>query len=426
MTRLKRLDNGLKLGIVNLNSKRSFYVVFIVKAGSWWDLKGKAGVAHLVEHLVALNIERHIRASTGGEIVRFKTDDAIKIGDITSFKDYMVELAKVFAIGKFSQEQLIKEKKIVLAEARQRLEKSRDTSNLDYLQPIQFKQIYNYKQGQLAEAESIPRLNLKDIYRFYKKHYSPMGGYLFIGVPKGIETRSVEKVVKDVFSNSYPYYPHISRLQNRRQALPPPRFGKNEIFLKKEPLRQVYLTFSFPMPTALIKDASTPFLRELLFNRLGELDGEFMSYLRGDLGLIYTCKVSDVVYTTHPEKKLTLAITTYFDEKDVLLFLKHFPLALKRFIDNPIREEELVKYRNRTLDDLKYSGRYVFDTACYYLFNFGQVPDIEKLVKNITVGKVKRFTKKILNLNTASIAIVGKVGGLNKGVISELVFDNPR
>jgi zinc protease len=184
-TQRYRLDNGLEVMLQSDHTAPFVAVNLTYHVGSKDDPKGRAGLAHLVEHLmfaptshVPEGVEK-VLAGVGARDVNAETSR-----DRTSFYESvpsdLLELAlwlegdrMAFLPDGIGQEQLNRERKVVASEAHERLEQEPYGLVASYEWAELFPEPHPYHYSPTGDAAQLAAVTLDDVRTFFRSWYTP-------------------------------------------------------------------------------------------------------------------------------------------------------------------------------------------------------------------------------------------------------------
>ena len=208
---LDRLDNGLRLAILDIPTKENIVsLYFDLGVGFNDETEDHYGIAHLVEHMMFRNESggqsvihdlQSMGIEFGKEFNGYTTDnrtfyvldlidpnESDLAGAIEKFKALILNI-------KFSADDLELEKKIVLAELNR--QKNIDSERIRSKALFQSPHNLRLKASGAGTAESIETINLDELRLFYETHYTPNNS-LFI-VAGNVNPASIIATISDSF-----------------------------------------------------------------------------------------------------------------------------------------------------------------------------------------------------------------------------------
>jgi zinc protease len=215
-TEAYRLPNGLRVLIQEDHSTPTAACVVVYRRGAGDNDPSRAGLAHLLEHLMFEDTEHTDAATQAALFERIggtqgaRTDfDLTEYYSVTSADQLEAQLwlhseRMGFLLGGLSAESLANAKTEVLNERSQRVDNSSDGPALERLFQVLYPVDHPYHLLGFGTAETVRAITEDDIAHFYLGHYSPANATLVIvGDVRVGETRSlVEKYFRSLPARS--------------------------------------------------------------------------------------------------------------------------------------------------------------------------------------------------------------------------------
>lgn len=200
------LENGINLITIKKDTQLAS-INLGVKIGSIYEKKENRGIAHFVEHMLfkgtknrnneKLNEELEARA---GEYNAY-TDYTSTVYSITALREEFIKslelISDMVKNSNFPQEELEKERGVILAEIRTSKD---DIEDYSYRKTMEcaFKES-PIRINTIGTDESVKSFNRENLLKFYKSYYVPNNVY--ITVVSSMEHDYVFQLVKECFSN---------------------------------------------------------------------------------------------------------------------------------------------------------------------------------------------------------------------------------
>lgn len=199
------LPNGLAVHSAFWN-RSCIYGIISIHSGAISDPKGKAGLAHFVEHMLNSSNEKKEKIITGfggsatfGTTYSFFTDFSFSVPIV---KKSIAKTLKIFEkmLGQIPDDLFLeKERNIILQEFYRKY----PTVVLNDLKYKSFKNAYQRTlfedfMGGLGVPETINNISIEDIQKFFTQHYVPSN--MSIVVVGGLQHSEVVKYVQENFS----------------------------------------------------------------------------------------------------------------------------------------------------------------------------------------------------------------------------------
>jgi len=245
------LSNGIQIVIIkNKLSPAVGHAVFY-KVGSAFEVKGKTGIAHYLEHMMfkgtknlPVGMFHKIIASKGGEENAYTTYDYTTYHEVIA-KNHLSMVMQMEADRMrnliFDKFNATKEKQVVLSERAQRTENS---PNGLFLEKLRKELFSNYPYGHIVigSRKDVESLSIDDLKDFYKKYYVPKNAVVVVS--GNVKTKDVLRIASGTYG-SIPALPfdhndHFSELQKP---------SKKEIIYKDERVLQPYSVRKIIVPS---------------------------------------------------------------------------------------------------------------------------------------------------------------------------------
>ncbi len=339
--RKTKLENGLTIVTESIVGRASVHLGLHLLWGSRNEPKHMAGAAHLIEHMVfkgtekrtafdlAMEIESvggELGASTGKEVTSYTVQCLEK--DLNLGIDILADLG---LNAKFTEEEFLKEKEVVLSEIDMTLENFEE-SVFDF----SFSEIYGeHPLGRpiLGTVESVESIKCEELFKLYKKIYSPQN--MLLSVSGDVDHDEIVKEAgsffKGIKTNENSSLEHNSLKESKGI------FEGTTKFIEKNS-EQAHVLISFEAPPFVAKNRYLAYLASLALG--GGMTSLLYQKIREDLGLAYSvysylqCFLKEGVLSiyvgTKPEKALEVVglvvdeveglAKNGFDEKQLELY----------------------------------------------------------------------------------------------------------
>lgn len=404
---IKKLDNGLLLLNFYDKTTKKFGAEFLTKASSSINPKGKEGLAHLVEHLLARqskNFPTPIRqsifleelgASLRAYTSHFETSYSVN-GGVRDARKLLYLLADAILNPHITEESLSAEKSIIEKEIARDLA---DEGRVAYSQLLKiFTKGSPLVYGNLGTSETLAKINTKDTKEFIKTNYlannSLVASWGGLKPDKAFEL--MEKNFLRLKSGEW-----IEKTLNFEE-------GKRVVVTKKDS-PEVNICIKFRLPKNEDDAELVKVIRQILCSGW---TSRIPSRLRLKESLIYSWGGSSTV--SHDTANISLSISTANDSYKKVI--KIFQDEIKKFIRNPVKKGELEHTKRKLIKPFVWA----FETAGgvaewyvpQYLLNPENVMKPEthiKRMKKITIDDIKNYISKHLTSDNLYISVVGNV-----------------
>ena len=401
----KTYPNGLKLVINKIDGLMSVSTGVLVKTGSINETQEENGISHFIEHTLfkgtkkrsAFDISDYIDG-IGAQINAF-TSKEITCYYTKSTKDHFGDalevLSDIFFNSVFDEEELEKEKGVVIEEINMTEDAPEDLV-MDLIA-----EAYYGKEGLgqtiLGPAENIKRFSKADIINYMDSYYS--ADNVVISVAGNVDIESAEKLVDSYFANNF------NRIKSKPQ-FSDQKFYSNRV-VKVKPIEQAHIALS--MPAFDIFDSRTDAfgLINLVFG--GGMSSRLFQTIREKLGLCYSVysypsqhKNSGVVeiYAGVNVKSRDSALNAIMEEIDKF---KKFGITEKEFSRSKEQfKSSVIMSQESTASQMLLCGK--------NLLLLNRELDLEKRISDIeklTLNGINDLVKECFDTTKMAVATLG-------------------
>lgn len=406
MYELVTLANGLRIVLEHIEYVNSVSLGIWIENGSRNEERFNSGVSHFIEHMLfkdtykrtAKQIVEDIE-DVGGQINAFTSKEAtcfyVKLLD--SHLDLGLDvLSDMLFNGKFSEEDIEKEKKVVIEEI-----KMNDDNPEDVLSDIHILAAYGndtISMPILGTEESVNKLNRDSILEYMSKYYIPENTVISI-------CGNFNK--NNIYSQIENYFGTWPRSKNKKSFYSTPKMENKFLFRQKD-IEQTYFSLGLQGLSIGHKDSYSLILLTNLFG--GGASSNLFQKIREELGLCYT------IYSYSSALVNTGIITIYaaLNSEFIKEAYDEIEKEIFKFSKESLGEEKLRKAK----EQLK--GNYILglESTSSRMFNNG------KTVINLNkINKPDEILKKIDNINLRDIDRVldetFRKGIINAGFVSK-------
>lgn len=397
------LNNGHKIIFVHKGGPtviRSY-----VKAGAFNEPHSIKGISHLIEHLVAKKVEQlnnlgvSCNASTSTDCTQYylkmpfyKNDNIEKVISVQ---------ADMFNNFNFTQQDLDKEKKIVLEEMHQADNKAEAKGGIASL-----KNFYNVKSDShpvTGDEDSIKNIKLQDIKDYFNNWYTPENittviiGDLDEQVTLKLAGKYFGKAKKHEIKPQDRYYtPYCNKLDKTKRidiTDSNPFFDKVKFKMDFAGPKNAEIQDSFCL------DALKEYINETLSLRLKLKEDDYSN-------------MSVCTYSSNSEDPQIIHLEGNFDKGEEEKGLKRVYEGIYDISQNGISEKELevIKSKLKQEEADPVEDAFELSRLIGYTYTLNGNTEIlkrnQQLINSLTVEDIKRVAKKYLDLNKASIVMI--------------------
>jgi zinc protease len=261
------LENGLKI-IIKIDNRAPVFISQLwYKVGASDETSPNTGISHMLEHMMFKGTQKYpvgefsqIIAKNGG------AENAFTSKDYTAYYQKMhkskLELAIQMEADRmrnltFSDDELKKERQVVIEERRMRIEDNPNAKVFEQLHLISYGKSGAYYAPIIGFQADIEAYKLQDLKDWYEKYYAPNNATLV--VVGDVDPQQVINYAQQYFAE-YDFNPQINKLKNK----PPIALTQQNKQLKLKAKLPLY-TMAFHVPSlGSAKDKSQAYQLEML------------------------------------------------------------------------------------------------------------------------------------------------------------------
>jgi len=260
------LDNGLKI-VVKTDSRAPVFISQLwYKVGASDESRPTTGVSHMLEHMMFKGTHAYKSGEFSQIIARNGGDEnAFTSKDFTAYYQKMhkskLELAIKMEADRmrnltFSNQELAKERQVVIEERRMRVEDKPNAKVYENLRLISFDEQGVYHSPVIGFQKDIEAYSLNDLRVWYEKYYAPNNATLV--VVGDVDPVEVVALAKQYFGD-YAFNPNIKPSNRAAITLK----GNSKILKLKAKLP--FYVLSFPVPSlSTVDNEKTAYTLEML------------------------------------------------------------------------------------------------------------------------------------------------------------------
>jgi predicted Zn-dependent peptidase len=390
----KELGNGLKL-VVNEDKMTELVAVnLLYKVGSKDEQENHTGFAHLFEHLMFSGSKNYndfdtLINSIGGESNAFTNNDYTNFY-ITVPKIY---LNTVLDIEKdrmrnllIDENHLSVQKKVVAEEFKQRYLNQPYGDLYKEIRELAYK-VHPYKWQTIGKDIShIESASLDIVRKFYDTYYQPNNVILSIS-GNFDEEKAIEKV-EELFS----CYNNANRIERNYKQEPLQKEDREKTIYREVPSNLIVITF--PMCERNSKDYYTyDLMSDILSNgKSSRLYNSLVMEKKKFTGI-------DAVVSGDDDNGLFMIVGKYADDTDIKEGEELIWKELENLINNPPKEREFMKVKNKNLSTTTFNNIKILDKAMNlaYYYHLDMLENINKDKDNyqkVTINDLTTLAKR--------------------------------
>ncbi|MFA6865904.1 MAG: pitrilysin family protein [Clostridia bacterium] len=409
MEKIIVFKNGLRLVWQKMRSTKALSIGIYVGVGSMYEDKSNNGISHFIEHMtfkgtptrsaydIANELESigvNVNAYTSKNLTAFYTTGLGEYGD-----KCMEILADIYYNSTYTQENLDKEREVVLEEIKMSTDDYEDLC-LENLCKVLFGEKKSVAYPILGSKENVAKFNKDDIVKFMSKHYVPQN--TVISITGNISEEEATALVDKYFDTTTIKSDYVK-----------PKFVKEKYLSKliietKNENAQAHITIGFP---AIGLAKSDNVVNSVVSNIIGgSMSSRLFQAIREEMGLVYTIYASTISY----EKSGYMFIYLATDPTKVTQAITAVRKVLDNILVSGVEESEL----NKTIIQIKTAMTLGTEVSMSVMranaksailldkkFNLNSI--IAKLDK-LDKPTVDKYLKFYFDYDNASISYVGK------------------
>ena len=292
-TQLLQLPNGLRVVVQQQLSPIS-HACILIQSGSRDEIKGQFGLAHFIEHLLFKQTERRNTQqilnrleSVGADLNAYTTKEytCLHASFLSPYLDRTLDLFEDLCFHSvFPEEELVKEKGVILDEMASYLDSPEDAV-LDDFEDLLF-QDHALGHNILGLEKDLMALQREDVKAFIQQHYKP--DRMVIGVSGAYTSAKVMRLVEKYFGHLQPASQALLR-----QA--PAKFETQKLNMPK-PINQVHHVLGSRAASLHDKDKTATLLLSNYLGGMG-MSSKLNMVVREKHGIAYTIESNYIPFT---------------------------------------------------------------------------------------------------------------------------------
>ena len=400
----KKFENGLRVIVNKMEGFMSVSCGILVKTGSSNENDKENGISHFIEHTMFKGTEKRTAFqisesidNIGGQINAFTSKEVTCYytkSTSDKIEDALEVLSDIFFNSKFDEEELEKEKGVVIEE----IKMSEDTPE-DILLDLLAESYYG-KNGLgktiLGPEENIRNFTRQDLLDYMDKYYT--ADNVVISISGGVNEKEIFSLIENYFANKFTKSKSAEQLNLKADGV------KNAFRQKK--IEQAHIGISFPAFPASDERAERLNIANTILG--GGMSSRLFQKVREELGLAYSVYSYPSLYKNSGVLEIYAGVNVASRDLAVEAILG----VVKDFAENGITEEEF----NRGKVQIKSSFVFGNESTATQMLLYGKylllrdkvfnVEEKMKLYDDITLSEVNAVIKEIFGNNDISVACV--------------------
>lgn len=403
---IKKLKNGIPVLMDKIDEINSVTFGIFVKTGAKNELDGERGISHLLEHMMFKGTKiksakdiSEIIDNEGGNINAYtgKENTVYYVQMLSGRLKKGIEiLTDMFLNSTFSEENLEKEKNVVIEEIRMY-----DDIPEEIIHDRNAAFVIDGVQGYcvLGTEESIRGITREKLIKYFLEQYRPEN--IVISIAGNFSYDDIESILNEGFGS-------IESKESKREYNGSMSIKNIDTVIKKD-TNQVHLCFN-TKGCSLTSDER--YEVAIISNTLaGNMSSRLFQKIREDRGLAY----SVFSYTSSFEEGGLFTVYAGTTKKDYKKVIEIIENEFEDIKNNGITEYELQKSKNQFLSAVTFGlesskGRMNRMANSYLLYNeIKSLDEILREIEKITVEDIKNTAKNMFNREFYSKTILGNI-----------------
>ncbi|QXK91686.1 insulinase family protein [Neoehrlichia mikurensis] len=399
-----KLKNNFSVITKQIDNVNSVAINIWINVGSRYESLDKIGISHFLEHMAfkgtntrtALDIAKTFD-QIGGNF-NAQTDREHTVYHVKVLKkdiNIAIEiLADIIANSQFPEEEIEREKGVVLQEIYQTYDSPSSIIFDKYMETAFSNQIFG--QSILGSVESVQNFSKEDINNYMRTHYH--GNNMLISVAGDILHDDIVKLSSD--------FSHITTSQC--SSVTPSVYTGGE-YLEKKDLEQVNLLIGFPGVS--YKDDRFYTMQVLDAILGGSMSSRLFQEIREKLGLVYSISSFNSSYSDNG----IFSIYAATDKDNLQKLIIAITSEIKKTSIN-LTEEEIQRSKNKLISEIlmsRESTTAYADALGYYYSHYNRYIARSEIIEHIHAVNIHQVKSAIHSLmqhyNKITLAAIGEI-----------------
>jgi predicted Zn-dependent peptidase len=402
----KKLKNGMPIFFDKIEELQSVTIGVFVGTGAKDEAEGEEGISHLLEHMMfkgtttrsAKELSEEID-DIGGNINAYtsKETTAYYIQLLSSRLEVGIDiLSDMFLNSTFLEENLVKEKKVVIEEINMYEdipeEKIHDINTSFAIEGTQS----NIVLGSIESVNGITREKLVD---YFKRRYTPNN--MVISLSGNMDIDRVMEILEATFGT-------IISEENINSIDFNMKINSGDIVEKKE-ISQVHLCINTMGISSLDEDRYKYFIISNILG--GNMSSRLFQKIREERGLAY----SIYGYMSNFKEGGLFTVYAGTTSKDYKKVMELIYEEFKEIKKNGVMEKELERAKNQFLSSMTFgleNSRARMSRMANSYLTFGEIKTVEEImdeIEKITCDDIKEVAQKMFDEKYFSSTVMGDI-----------------
>lgn len=392
MVHYKQFDNGIRLVVNKMSSLMSVTMGILVHTGASVETDKEDGISHFIEHMMFKGTKRRTSFQISDEMDRIGAQmNAFTGKDMTCYyakstTGHAAEafdiLADLFLNSKFAEEEMKKEKGVIIEEINMN-EDTPDDLCLDLLAKAYYGE-RGYGRNILGTAANVRSFSKSDVAGYMDEHYVPDN--IVISMAGNIDVALAEELAEKYFGS-------LERKCCKRGGIDVSLAGKS-IFKKKD-IEQVHVGLAYPSVKRYDRLYDATQVLNTIFG--GGVSSRLFQTVREDLGLAYTV----YSYVSTYAESGTLTVYAGVNSEKYLQSVQAIYGCIDDIRKNAVTEEEFLRGKEQLIS----SSIFAQESTSSQMLLFGK--------EMLYSGRVYNFEERVNTINGVTFDDVREAISLN-------------
>ena len=406
MVHCKKLNNGIRLIVKQMNGLMSVSMGILVHTGASVESDSEDGISHFIEHMMFKGTEKRTAFAISDEMDRIGAQmNAFTSKDITCYyaksttghaEEAFEILSDLFLNSTFPEDEMSREKGVIIEEINMN-DDTPDDLCLDLLSQAFYGE-KGYGRNILGSRKNVSGFTKSDVQKYMSKRYTPDN--IVISMAGNIDVSLAEQLVEK-------YFACVPVAKTENSPVPVELTAKS--LLRKKEIEQIHIGLAFPS----VKRYDKLFDATQIMNSVlgGSMSSRLFQKVREELGLAYTV----YSYLSPYSEAGSLVVYAGVNAENYLKSVEAVFDCIADIKKKNISNEEFTRGREQMLSSSVFAQESTSSQMLLYgkeLIYSGKVYDFEERIKNInavTLNDVKDAVDCNFDEKYLAAAVVGHV-----------------
>lgn len=404
MVHCKKLNNGIRLIVKQMNGLMSVSMGILVRTGASVESDSEDGISHFIEHMMFKGTKKRTAFAISDEMDRIGAQmNAFTSKDITCYyaksttehaEEAFEILSDLFLNSTFPEDEMSREKGVIIEEINMN-DDTPDDLCLDLLSQAFYGE-RGYGRNILGSRKNVNGFTRSDVKKYIARRYTPDN--IVISMAGNIDIPLAETLVEE-------YFAAVSGAKTENAPVPVELAAKS--LLRKKEIEQIHIGLAFPS----VKRYDRLFDATQIMNSVlgGSMSSRLFQKVREELGLAYTVYSYTSPYAEAGSLVVYAGVNAENYKKSVDAIFDCIADIKKKNVSN----EEFTRGREQMLASSVFAQESTSSQMLLYgkeLIYSGKVYDFKERIKNInavTLNDVKDAIDCNFDERYLAAAVVG-------------------